>query len=133
MEPEAYARSVRDTRHALIHIAYGPPLTFNWHDAFRFACRDIVREWRCDSPSSYGAPFVREIRRRQTSIACYEIPSFHAGWIMCWYLLPAAFAADCGIRLVKIIRHASVFNAGVQVTRRSARAKIEAAITKDVE
>lgn len=113
-------------RYALIHIAYGPPLTFNWRNAVQFACRDIVREWRRGSPSSYGAKFVREIRMRQVSIARYEIPSFHAGRIMCWYLLPAAFAADCGIRLVKIIRHARVFNAGVQATRCFARAKIEA-------
>lgn len=124
MDAQALARSERATRDALIHIAYGLPLRFNWADAFRFALRDVAREWRGHSASSYGAPYVRELRCRLGLGGLRVIPTFDACRPMLWYLMPVAFIADCVVRVLKILRKARTFNAGVQKTRISARRQI---------
>lgn len=110
-----------ETRRALFHIAYGPPLRLSWRDQFTFAYRDLKREWRGHSPSSYSGRFIRMLGDQ------HQAPrSFTAGRLMKAYLRMLVLIPDIVVRVRSIVRKRVIHNRGVAATRASARRKIEA-------
>lgn len=110
-----------ETRRALFHIAYGPPLRLSWRDQFTFAYRDLKREWHGHSPSSYTGRYIRMVRCPHSAPR-----SFKAGRVMRLYLAVFLIAPDLAFRLRGILRKRSIHDAGVAKTRAMARRGFEA-------
>ncbi|WP_018184699.1 hypothetical protein [Kaistia granuli] len=120
MDSAALAKSEADTRRALYHIAYGPPLRLSWRDQFTFAYRDLKREWHGQSPSNYPGRFIRMLSDHHGAP-----PGFIAGRFMKAYLRALILIPDIAFRAGAIVRKRAMFNRGVAATRAGARRKIE--------